>query len=241
MRRSKKYFGKLIVACLISLSFPGTVLAGAELLLRKTSPDKIEVVLSNDEPVAALQFTLNGQGTNLLAVSRGLRLQGTGWLLSSNNVNESTINVVLIRSGIENLESGSGAVVYVSVEEASSGTISLSRVIVASPGAESIATTVTGLEWSESSATLGQNFPNPFNPRTTIPYRIEDESRVRLVVYDATGREISRILDEHQLPGAYSASWSGTDESGFRVPSGVYFVRLEAGPTVMTRKMILTK
>ena len=88
---------------------------------------------------------------------------------------------------------------------------------------------------------LLQNFPNPFNPVTTIKYNIptnvkRQASNVNLIVYDMLGREVETLVDEIKETGAYQVQW---DASG--LPSGVYFYRLTSGQFSETRKMILTK
>jgi len=226
---------------LLSIWLPTAGIAQTELMLKKTSAGEAGVFFSNAEPVAAIQFTVNSTGPVLVSVTPGARVEGSSWILSSNRINESVINVVLVRSGSNNLLPGSGPIASISVSGENSGRISLSRVVVASPDAQALAANLPSLEWSDTPATLGQNYPNPFNPVTTIPYTIEQETTVKLAVYDVTGREISQIIHDHQSAGSYTAIWNGLDQGGFRVPSGVYFVRLQAGDMTLTKKMILTR
>lgn len=229
-----------LLAAILLLAFPATAFSGTRLSVNKAGDGVLEIVLSNSEPVAAIQFTVNTDGVSLFSIESGPRLLG-GWMVSSHRMSDTQINVVLIRSGQNNLPEGEGVIARLTVRASASGSVSLSRVVLASPDAQSIPTIVVNLEWSETPATLGQNFPNPFNPTTTIPYTVEEHTTVSLAVYDVSGREIKRMFNEQKAPGSYQAIWNGTDETGFQVPSGVYFVRLEAGPTVLTKKMILTK
>jgi hypothetical protein len=83
---------------------------------------------------------------------------------------------------------------------------------------------------------LDQNFPNPFNPTTTIRYQIPAAERVRLVLYDLLGREIAVLVDGNQSEGPKSVTFDATN-----LPSGVYFYRLQAGKFVETRKMLIAK
>ncbi|HEY6952974.1 MAG TPA: T9SS type A sorting domain-containing protein, partial [Bacteroidota bacterium] len=88
---------------------------------------------------------------------------------------------------------------------------------------------------------LSQNFPNPFNPSTTIHYSIPDKGVVRLTVFDIAGRQVA-TLDEGEKPaGSYTAVWNGTSANGAQVASGVYFYRLESSGLNITRKMVLLK
>jgi hypothetical protein len=104
-------------------------------------------------------------------------------------------------------------------------------------------TTATGAPASAvTSATLGQCWPNPFNPATTIPFAIAVDAHVRLAVYDTRGRLVTTIEDDVLAPGPYQREWNGTDADGHRVASGVYFYRLDvAGEGSMVRKMVLLK
>jgi hypothetical protein len=88
---------------------------------------------------------------------------------------------------------------------------------------------------------LGQNAPNPFNPRTVIGYYLPEPCRVRLEVFDAGGRRIAVLVDGTQAKGAYSVDWDGRSDGGAAVASGVYFYRLSAGKTSLSRKMILLR
>jgi hypothetical protein len=83
---------------------------------------------------------------------------------------------------------------------------------------------------------LGQNFPNPFNPATTIEFRIPASAVVTLKVYDILGREISALVNERKAPGRYTASFDATE-----LATGVYLYRLTAGSYVETRKMLVVK
>ena len=83
---------------------------------------------------------------------------------------------------------------------------------------------------------LHGNYPNPFNPTTTIGYDVPETSDVKIAVYDALGRMVDALRTSRQVPGAYTVTWNAQF-----MPSGVYFVRMEAGSFVETRKMVLTK
>lgn len=83
---------------------------------------------------------------------------------------------------------------------------------------------------------LSQNFPNPFNPSTTIKYQVASVGRVSLRVYDVLGREVSTLVDEQKAPGEYAVQFNTAG-----LTSGMYFYRLQAGSTVETKKMTLMK
>ena len=83
---------------------------------------------------------------------------------------------------------------------------------------------------------LSQNYPNPFNPSTSIRYELPKNGFVRLVVYDALGREVETLINEKQSPGTYEVNWDATV-----YPSGVYFYKLTTEGFSETKKMMLLK
>ncbi|MFQ5583194.1 MAG: choice-of-anchor B family protein [Calditrichia bacterium] len=88
---------------------------------------------------------------------------------------------------------------------------------------------------------LGANYPNPFNPTTTIPYQLPRASEVKIIVYNMLGQKVRTLLNESKEAGFHSAVWDGRNESGAQVSSGIYLYRIEAGEFRRVRKMILMK
>ena len=90
---------------------------------------------------------------------------------------------------------------------------------------------------------LDQNEPNPFNPTTTIRFRIDEAGHVSLTVFSTSGARVRTLVDGTRVPraGGHEVVWDGRDDNGRSVASGVYFYRLEAGGIVSTRKMTMLK
>jgi hypothetical protein len=88
---------------------------------------------------------------------------------------------------------------------------------------------------------LLQNVPNPFNPSTDIHYVTPGASRVKLAIYDASGRLVRVLVDRQVEVGEHTARWDGRDSRGQSVGAGVYFYTLDAPSFSETRKMILLK
>lgn len=89
---------------------------------------------------------------------------------------------------------------------------------------------------------LNGNYPNPFNPSTTIRYSLAAEAAVRLEVFNVLGQQVRTLVaDVTQPAGSYEAYWDGTNDNGQFVGSGVYLYRLNAADFVETRKMIILK
>ncbi len=80
--------------------------------------------------------------------------------------------------------------------------------------------------------------PNPFNPATSISWRMSGAGRLRMAVYDLRGRLVDVLVDREDAPASGSATWRGTDGSGRPVPSGVYFVRMVDGAGSVARRVV---
>ncbi len=85
-----------------------------------------------------------------------------------------------------------------------------------------------------------QNFPNPFNPETEIPFDLENEEYVRLTVFDVQGRQVTNLLDEHIKAGRHSVVWNAGDEHP-KPASGLYLARMQAGGQTKSIKLLLLK
>jgi len=92
-----------------------------------------------------------------------------------------------------------------------------------------------------SAVALEGNYPNPFNPSTTIRYGIPTDGLVSLKIYNTLGQEVVTLVDGFQNAGYHSATWNGRNASGNTVSSGIYLYRLVAGDVVKTARMILSK
>ncbi len=83
---------------------------------------------------------------------------------------------------------------------------------------------------------LDQNFPNPFNPSTTIRFSVAAHRRVTLTVYDVLGREVASLIDEEKEPGTYAVRWDAANAA-----SGVYWYRMTAGEISLVRPLMVVK
>jgi hypothetical protein len=88
---------------------------------------------------------------------------------------------------------------------------------------------------------LHDNYPNPFNPRTTIKYDLKQPGRVELAVFDIAGRLVKQLVSESMSAGHHEAIWEGQDSGGRQASAGVYFFRLKTADTVDTKRMTLIK
>mgnify|MGYP002822157689 FL=1 len=88
---------------------------------------------------------------------------------------------------------------------------------------------------------LEQNFPNPFNPITTLRYDLPENSYVNVIIYDMLGREVKTLVNQTQDAGYKSVIWDATNDYGKPVSAGVYLYQIQAGEFVQTKKMVLLK
>ncbi|MBU8922952.1 MAG: T9SS type A sorting domain-containing protein [Bacteroidales bacterium] len=91
------------------------------------------------------------------------------------------------------------------------------------------------------SSWVDQNYPNPFNPTTTIQFGIRVAGRVTLRIYDAGGRLVAELINEHRVADRYEEVWDGRDRRGNPVASGVYFYSLTTVEFEETKKMLLLR
>ena len=88
---------------------------------------------------------------------------------------------------------------------------------------------------------LQQNFPNPFNPRTTIHYELPNQELVKIIIFNLLGHQVKRLVDGFRGAGVNSIVWDATNDHGQPVSAGIYIYQLQAGGFLQTRKMILLK
>ncbi|MFH1841724.1 MAG: FlgD immunoglobulin-like domain containing protein, partial [bacterium] len=88
---------------------------------------------------------------------------------------------------------------------------------------------------------LAGNFPNPFNPSTTIRFALPAAGPVRVTVYDLAGGRVRTLLRATRPAGDNTVVWNGRDDAGRPVASGAYYARLEFGGTTQISKMVLLK
>ncbi|MEJ2636473.1 MAG: YCF48-related protein [Calditrichia bacterium] len=88
---------------------------------------------------------------------------------------------------------------------------------------------------------LESNYPNPFNPTTSISFAIPGTEKVKLVVYNTLGQKVRTLVSGVVAAGHHAVKWDGRNDFGLMSPSGVYFYKLDAGPYSQVRKMTLLK
>lgn len=100
---------------------------------------------------------------------------------------------------------------------------------------------VPGEQAPAAAFTLDQNFPNPFNPATTIAFDLARAEHVSLSVFDMQGRLVRTLVNEARAAGSYNVVWDGAGDDGRRAASGTYVYRLESDSQIQSRTMVLVK
>lgn len=88
---------------------------------------------------------------------------------------------------------------------------------------------------------LSQNYPNPFNPETTIEYQVPKQGKVTIQIFNILGQKVTTLVDGVQTAGVHQIQWSGRDDLGRPVSTGVYIYRMKAGDFVKVNKMLFLK
>ncbi len=208
----------------------------------------ISIVLTNTaSTLKGIHLVATVEGGTLERVERGSFFTGRGNLFfglvpsTSNNVDISTAAL-----GVDKALAGSGEVARLVI--ASDGG-NAPRVRIDAIDLRDLANAKTELVAAEeyeapfvpTATALMQNFPNPFNPVTMITFDLTAAGRVRIDIYDVSGRLLATPVDAAKVAGRHQVEWNGKDASGSLVPSGIYFYRMKTAGYEATKKMILVR
>jgi hypothetical protein len=246
-------------------SFPANAYINS-IAVDPSNADNVIVVFSNYE-VVSLWYTTNG-GTLWTAVSGNLEQfadgSGNGPAVNWGSIvpyGGTTYYFAATSTGLYSTTAlNGGSTTWVQEGAATIGNVVVDMtvgrsgdgLVVAATHANGMysATLVTAVADQEElplAFSLERNYPNPFNPTTTIRYSLPEVADVRLSVFDVRGRELALLASGSQDQGQYQAVWDGRTRAGSPAPSGVYFYRLEAVGTrsglsfAKTEKMTLLK
>ncbi|MBI2427947.1 MAG: choice-of-anchor D domain-containing protein [Ignavibacteriales bacterium] len=204
-------------------------------------------------PTDYLSLSIRNNGDRLAADYKPLSREGQYWDI---NVSSSTsgIPVTIVLNKIGTLPSDFKIfILHVSKERVHEVTQSLSHVLTFDKKEQSkeIRILVGNQQFVESNTngipiipleySLAQNFPNPFNPATSIRYSLSNSSHVKLEIFNTLGQRVKSLVQEFQPIGTYVVAWNGTDDGKKAVASGVYYYRLQANNYTNVKKMTLIK
>jgi hypothetical protein len=157
---------------------------------------------------------------------------GEGWI-SEVNTNETRTRVAAAGARPSN-----GVLAHVVIESGSN--VSIEGVVLNETALQGALSLGAGSDLPTTYA-LGNNYPNPFNPTTSISFSLPAKGEVKLAVYNILGQHVTDLASGTFDAGTHSVAWDGTDAAGDKVTSGVYLYRLETSQFVETKKMMLLK
>ncbi len=166
------------------------------------------------------------------------------WLVKTNSDGDTlwttTVGDTGLKAGIGLVELAEGeyAVVGLTSPTGDAPPFNAWLVRFGDPTAQSTTPAVAGVPEAYA---LHANYPNPFNPRTTIGFDLPVAAAVTLMVYDILGREIRRLENRQMGAGYHQAVWNGRADDGREVPTGIYFARISAVEYSQTIKMLMLK
>jgi len=91
------------------------------------------------------------------------------------------------------------------------------------------------------SSALSQNYPNPFNPDTNIKYSLKNTGHVSIEIFNIQGQKVKTLVNRSEISGDHEVTWNGISDDGTAVSSGVYFYKMKADGSSVTKKMLLLK
>jgi len=195
-------------------------------IYRSTNGGATWSAVNNGLPDLAILTLLSPDGSSLLAGgSGGVFLstdQGDHWTWVGNGLSTGVSSLAL---------SADGTTVYAGTTEYGVWKRPLTEVMRATAVSEDAAPRAVSV----------RSYPNPFHPHATIQYTLPRTGRVRLSIFDVSGRLVRTMVDGIRGAGDQRVTWDGTDDRGSRVGSGVYLYRLQAGELSLTRKVELLK
>ena len=127
------------------------------------------------------------------------------------------------------------------------------RMVLSDSAAQALESDFVGSTWTVGSNTLdndapeiysyslSSNYPNPFNPSTTIDYSIANAGEVSIIVYDMMGRHVRALVSDFATPGSYTIVWDAKNDEGLSVSAGMYIYKMASGDFVQVNKMLLIK
>ncbi len=173
----------------------------------------------------------NGLGEGILANPQVLAVaEGKQAIVAyGDEVSEGTVAVELVFRALREFEDGW---IRITEGQVRDGAFAVNPLVLPAP---------VQMETLPEVYALGFNYPNPFNPETTIKYALPQASDVKLVVYNSIGQVVRTLVNERQSIGRYAFTWDATNDRGQAVSSGIYLYRLQAGEFAQVRKMLLLK
>jgi hypothetical protein len=187
----------------------------------------------------------SGSGCEIVNVTKGDALVNHGDVFFGDIPGHGGVELCLAALGVDKPLAGSGEVAKVLVRTDGQVSLAIAEAEVRDiENRQFVLEGTGGFDGPEIPVAdaLNQNFPNPFNPSTTIAFDLAKPSMVRIGIYDVSGRLVRTLVDRGMEAGSHEVGWNGMNNSGVGVPSGLYFYRMTTSEGfTATRKMILLR
>ncbi len=215
--------------------------------ISRTLPGAPHMTVAEDPDAVVYRFPgLNPQGKYALNVEsrspdgagRTLRIAGGKAALTILNAGSAAVQTGWIPLPDASYREGDFTL---RIEKVSGGSATVSRIWLKETGRDFRVTGAGSQDHFPQDFVLESNFPNPFNPSTSIRFRLLRESRVTLEIFNVLGQRVRVLLDRALPGGIHEVVWDGKSDTGAAVGSGFYFYRLRAGDFSQTRRMLLMK
>ena len=254
MTHSKQRNWPVIKIMILLLIVAQSTLAENNISFVKREKNQVMLRLSNTDAIAGMQFSIHVRGIVLKTIEGTDRAASSALGVYQHLKDATTMNVVILAPVQCSLPVGDGVIGRITYEIDAPSLedtceIFLTGLLICNQDAMGLDVTASRLSWqthdisgnSQSTFSLEQNFPNPFNPSTTIAYRIDQASHVVLSIYDITGRQVETLVDRYQLVGMYQVRWNAEGTTGRRLASGVYIARLQVDGRFSARTLTYSK
>ena len=223
---------------------------------------------SFDVDVAGFQFDLLSDGLFTLTGAGGGACETAGFMTSTNEsgrvIGFSLSGAVIVAGSGDFITltgtydvSNNGTVVNLTAQEDcdSDGDPACdsddTRMVLSDADATAIESSFISSSWTVGDGTLDNeqphvytlsaNYPNPFNPSTTIDYSLASAGEVSIIVYDMMGRHIRTLVSDFATPGSYNVVWDAKNDNGLSVSAGMYIYKMISGDFIEVNKMLLVK
>lgn len=211
----------------------------------------LDIYMQNTADVYGFQFDMDvsglvGDGTASFTGAAGGTAGALGFITSTNS--SGTVLGFSLTGAF--IPAGEGVMTVVSWDadtQALSGPVTLEVTNFAGIGGSALTYEVGATFLSNDDITivdeykLSDNYPNPFNPSTTIGYDVKEAGDVSIIIYDMLGREVKTLVNEYMLPNSYNVIWNGINDQGLQAASGVYYYKMISNDFVDTKKMMFVK
>ena len=239
-----------LLILMLSLGLSHTSYSGIIKSNQDNNPNAVEITIHSDVDIYGVQFDLD-YDSNLLSLSEG---QITS-LVNSADVYSKVIEpgkarVIMFSMQGDKIMSSSNDVASVmnisfdTMNGISDANIAISNLILAGANGVSVdckKESSYDINFMPEETSLEKNYPNPFNPSTTIPFNITQAGNVTLNVYDMSGSLVKTLASDYKESGSYKVIWNGLNNDGQQVASGQYILKMSAPNYSNTLQMTFIK